>query len=98
MDNKALTRREASRDALHRASRAFWDWRAGCHKSGLSGSGRGGWCPSKKGLAAYFIFLKRLPACPDAVPDPHPLAAAAVRRPLRPRLRLRFQKPEASRR
>jgi hypothetical protein len=55
MDNQALARREASRDALDRAPRVVWDRRAGCHKSGLSGSGRGGWCPLQKGLAAYFI-------------------------------------------
>ena len=42
-----------------RMSDIAWDWRAGCHKSGPSGSGGGGWCPSQEGLAAYLMCALR---------------------------------------
>jgi hypothetical protein len=48
MENQALVRLEALREVA-------WNWRAGCRESGPSGSGRGGWCPLYKGLAAYFM-------------------------------------------
>ena len=50
-------------------------------------------------IVGYRFFERSKSVEPlELLPDLHPLAAATIRRPLRPRLHFRFQKPESSRR
>jgi hypothetical protein len=57
---------------LRRISHVAWDRRAGCHEGGPSVSGRGGWCPSHEGLAAYFIINTLVCARTHAAPPSDP--------------------------